>query len=87
MIQGGSRRSAGPRRLGLADRLVDGPRTVAELASLTSTDHDGLGRLLRAAATVGLFSELGDDRFELTPLGAQLGIGDAAGHSATSRSR
>jgi hypothetical protein len=66
-------------RLGLADQLVDGPRTVSELASLISTDRDGLGRLMRAAATVGLVTDLGGDRFELTPLGAQLRIGDAAG--------
>ena len=43
-------------RLRLADQLEHGPRTIAELASLTSADPDGLGRLLRAGATVGLFT-------------------------------
>ena len=63
-------------RLGLADHLLDGPLTVAELARLTSADPDGVGRLLRAAATAGLFTELEGDRFELTPLGEQLRDGD-----------
>jgi O-methyltransferase len=66
-------------RLGIADKLDDGPRTVSELASLTSADPDGLGRLLRAAATVGLFTELEDDRFELTAPGGELRLGDNAG--------
>lgn len=66
-------------RLRIADKLEDGPRTVSELASLTSADPDGLGRLLRAAATVGLFIELEGDRFELTALGRELRIGNAAG--------
>jgi hypothetical protein len=66
-------------RLGLADQLEHGARTLTELASLTCSDPDGLGRLLRAGATIGLFTELEDDRFELTPLGAQLTGGDAAG--------
>lgn len=66
-------------RLRLADQLEHGPRTIAELASLTSADPDGLGRLLRAGATVGLFTELEDDMFELTPLGGELRIGIATG--------
>jgi hypothetical protein len=45
---------------------------VFELARLTATDADGLGRLLRAGVTVGLFVELEDERFALTELGAQL---------------
>ena len=36
-------------RLGLADQLQDGPRTLSALASLTAADADGLGRLLRAS--------------------------------------
>lgn len=66
-------------RLGLADRLHDGPRTVPELASLTSTDPGGLGRLLRSGVTVGLFTELEGDRFKVTPLGAELSVADASG--------
>ena len=66
-------------RLRLADHFDNGPRTVAELASLTSADPDGLGRLLRAGATVGLFTELEEDQFGLTSLGGELRIGDSAG--------
>ncbi len=66
-------------RLGLPDHLLDGPRDVLELAGLTASDPDGLGRLLRAAATVGLFTELENERFELTTLGAQLATSDAVG--------
>ncbi len=66
-------------RLGLADHLADGPATVTELAAATSAGPDGLGRLLRAGATVGLFAETAADRFSLTPLGAELKDDDAAG--------
>jgi hypothetical protein len=66
-------------RIALADQLQDGPRTVVELARLTATDADGLARLLRAGATVGLFTELDDGRFELTPLGAELSTRDPVG--------
>jgi len=66
-------------RLGLADLLLDGPHTVAELARVTGSDADGLGRLLRAAATIGLFAELESDQFDLTPLGEQLCDGDPSG--------
>ncbi len=59
-------------RLGLADQVVDGPRTVRELAGATSANPDGVGRLLRAAATVGLFAEIERDLFCLTSLGAEL---------------
>jgi hypothetical protein len=63
-------------RLALVDQLHGGPRTVSELASLTSTAPSGLGRLLRAGATAGLFTEFEDERFALTPLGGQLTNGD-----------
>ncbi|MBV8539473.1 MAG: methyltransferase domain-containing protein [Pseudonocardiales bacterium] len=59
-------------RLGLADRLITGPKSSAELTRATGADPDGLVRLLRAAATVGLITEAEPDRFGLTPLGACL---------------
>ena len=43
--------------LGVADRLVDGPRTVADLARDTRADADTLHRLLRALASDGVFAE------------------------------
>lgn len=59
-------------RLRLADHLAGGPATIAELAAATSASPDGLARLLRAAATAGLFTEHDDGRFTLTALGAEL---------------
>src|SRR5262249_10352930 len=66
-------------RLGLPDHLLAGPHSLSELAALTATDREGLARLLRAAATVGLFTELEDEWFELTVLGAQLSLGNGTG--------
>lgn len=56
-------------KLGLADLLKDGPRTVDDLASATQTRPRPLYRLLRALASVGIFAEDGQGRFSLTPLG------------------
>ena len=53
-------------RLGLADRLADGPRSVDELARSTETDAPSLFRLLRTLASVGVFAGRPDGRFELT---------------------
>jgi hypothetical protein len=58
--------------LKLADLLADGPRTGDELAAATEAHADALYRLLRALAAVGVFKELDDGRFELTPLGEGL---------------
>lgn len=66
-------------RLGLADHLADGPATIGTLAAATSANPDGLGRLLRAGTTIGLFAETDPGRFKLTPLGAQLRYDEAAG--------
>jgi len=44
--------------LGIADRLADGPRPVAELAQATGADGDRLYRTLRALASDGVFAEL-----------------------------
>lgn len=54
-------------RLGVADQLADGPRDVEELAARTGSHAPTLYRFLRAAASVGVFSEREDGRFELTP--------------------
>lgn len=54
--------------LGIADLLADGPKTAEQLASATSTHTDSLYRVLRALASVGVFTEMGDGRFALTPI-------------------
>lgn len=55
-------------KLGLADHLADGPRFPQELAGLTGTHGRSLYRLLRALASVGVFTEDAEGRFALTPL-------------------
>ena len=62
-------------RLGIADLLADGPRSAADLAGPTGTHAPSLHRLLRALASLGLFTESRDHRFALTPLGATLKTG------------
>src|SRR5689334_24216510 len=66
-------------RLGLAELLRDGSRTVDELARRTHADPDALARLLVALSTVGICTRVGQGRYSLTELGA--GLDGAAGQS------
>jgi hypothetical protein len=59
-------------KLGLADLLAGGPLTAEELATATGTHSRSLYRLLRALASVGVFSEGEGGRFSLTPLAEPL---------------
>src|SRR2546430_13049897 len=43
--------------LGIADLVTNGTQTVEELAKTTGTDAPTLSRLLRALASVGVFTE------------------------------
>jgi Dimerisation domain len=54
--------------LGIADLLEDGPRSVDELAQATGTHAPTLYRLLRALASVGVFTEEPDGQFGWTPM-------------------
>ncbi|MDP8923133.1 MAG: acetylserotonin O-methyltransferase [Chloroflexota bacterium] len=65
-------------KLGIADLLAEGLRNCDELARLTDTHAPSLYRALRVLATVGIFAEVGERAFELTPL-AQLLRSDAPG--------
>jgi hypothetical protein len=58
-------------KLGIADRLADGPRTSAELAEEVGADADSLGRLLRLLAGLGIVTAH-NGRFGLTPRGELL---------------
>jgi hypothetical protein len=80
--------------LGLADILGDGPRSTDEIAEIAKVSEDGVYRLLRALASLGLFTSLPGRRFTLTPLGAYLrsdvpgslrGYARFAGHDVTWR--
>jgi hypothetical protein len=54
--------------LGIADLLRDKPMNVEELAQRTETHAPTLYRLLRALSAVGIFAEIDDQVFDLTPL-------------------
>jgi O-methyltransferase len=58
--------------LRIADQLVNGARSVDDLASATGADRESLYRLLRMLASAGVFREEADRRFALTPLGTTL---------------
>jgi hypothetical protein len=53
--------------LGIADLLTEGPLTAEALAEQTHTHSGALYRVLRALASVGVFSEDDQNRFSLTP--------------------
>ncbi|OUL26428.1 methyltransferase [Nostoc sp. 106C] len=59
-------------KLGIADYLLDSPKTAEELAAITETHPPSLYRLLRALASVGIFAEDDNHNFSLTPLAATL---------------
>ncbi len=59
-------------KLGIADHLRDGHRTFDELAAATGTHAPSLYRVLRALASVGVFTEDEKRRFALTPLAETL---------------
>jgi ubiquinone/menaquinone biosynthesis C-methylase UbiE len=54
-------------KLGLADLLHAGAKSVDELARATSSDALSLARLLRALATGNIFTEVQENYFGLTP--------------------
>jgi hypothetical protein len=62
-------------RLGIADFLKDSPKMSAELAVLTGVDPHALYRVLRALASIGIFTETEDRSFALTPLAVPLQTG------------
>jgi len=55
-------------KLGIADLLQDGPRTSEQLAGSTRTHPGALDRVLRALASIDIFTEDDEGRFRLTPL-------------------
>jgi len=55
-------------KLNIADRLCAAPQSVAALAAASEVDPAALQRVLRALASVGIFTEQADGCFALTPL-------------------
>ena len=79
---------------GVADLLRNGAQTAEEIARATNTSADGMYRLLRASAGIGLLMESNDRKFRLTPLGQLLrtdvpqsvgGFARFVGHDSTWR--
>jgi len=61
--------------LGIADMLAEGSKSIEELAQESRTHAPSLYRMMRALASVGIFFETEDRRFELTPMAECLKTG------------
>ncbi len=59
-------------KLGIPDLLKDGAENIDELAKASDSHAPSLDRLLRALASVGIFTEIAPQRFALTPIGKYL---------------
>src|SRR5262245_6768457 len=59
-------------RLGVADALKEGERSVQQIAASTAAEPASLHRLLRTLAAMGVVSQTHPDRFVLTELGEPL---------------
>jgi hypothetical protein len=60
-------------QLGIADVIAsEGPRSPRDLAERVDANPDALFRVLRALASIGVFTERADGRFALTPLAESL---------------
>jgi len=56
-------------RLGIPDKLAEGPRSAAEIAGAVGADPAALHRLMRGIAAVGVLAFEPGGRFSLTPVG------------------
>jgi SAM-dependent methyltransferase len=59
-------------RLGIADRLLQNPKSVSDLAHLTDTHERSLLRLMRALVKLAICTEAPDGKFKLTEMGTLL---------------
>ena len=62
-------------KLRIADKIVSGPKSAADLAKETNTHGPTLYRVLRALASFGIFSESSDGKFSQTPTSELLRTG------------
>ena len=58
--------------LGIADMLDEGPKSIQDLAIESKSHAPSLYRMMRALASVGVFSETEDKHFKLTPMAEYL---------------
>ena len=61
--------------LGIADLLSEGPKSIDALADATNTHAASLNRVLRGLACVGIFAEVSERHFGLTPMAECLQTG------------
>jgi len=66
-------------KLGIAELLRDGPRSLDELAKATGADRQSLRRLLAALSTIGICSLPGENCYSLTEMG--VGLDGSVGQS------
>jgi len=59
-------------RLGIADFLLEGPKSAPQLARLTDTHERSLLRLMRALVILAICTEAADGAFKLTEVGTHL---------------
>jgi hypothetical protein len=59
-------------RLGIADLMRDGPKSAEEMADKISVDADGLFRIMRLLAGVGILKQSETNQFSLTSIGETL---------------
>ncbi|MFX1298452.1 MAG: methyltransferase [Promethearchaeota archaeon] len=59
-------------KLGIADLLTSGPKSIDELAESTNTDSTSLYRVLRALVNMNIFAQNENNQFILTPLAEPL---------------
>ena len=62
-------------KLGIADLLDSGPKSAAELAGEVGADADSLHRVMRALASISIFTAQDDGRYTMTPLAEGLRSG------------
>ncbi len=55
-------------KLGIADMLGDEPKSISELAKKTNSKEELLYRLMRVLASIGIFKEVYDKHFVITPM-------------------
>ena len=59
-------------KLGIADLLIEKPKTAEELAREIDVNEECLYRLMRALSSIGIFREDVKKKFKMTPLGSTL---------------
>ncbi len=60
-------------RLGIADLLAEGPKSLDEIVKATGADRTALARLLTALSTIGICTRVEQGRYALGEIGHSTG--------------